>query len=491
MTLSRSTACCAGIALTAVVAACNNEPFGGITDTISASIITPDTTLFVDQNTVFVAQAVYGLGPGFPSSIQWAVSDDTKLRVNVLNDLSGNVFALDTGTAWVYALINEDFFDSAMVTVVAPGMVRWRTTPTGGMSPYSAVGVLDSLVRVSGPGGVLSTFGLSGTGALNAGTCNGSFGPSVADDGSTYVTGNDCTRRHATDLGVTWNAAVGDPEGSVAIALNGDAVVLHSEGSAPGAVIVSRLAALNGAEVWRDTLSPVAVAQQSSLAIAPNGDVYVAWSAEGNAGRLSRITGGTGAPRWTEILPGWPKFVGPTISGGNRILVTYQGGISVYDTAGGPPVWDRQFSEDDAGAPADVQPSAPVLDKFGNVYVQTVRALHSYTSAGAPRWTADSLGGGSQTAGVGAPTVLTDTTVVIGRGGNRVCGVSGGTGVPRWCSALLTGAGDILGGATVAADRTLYVTRTGGELIALWNSTGAESTVWSTEGGNHQRTRRR
>jgi hypothetical protein len=132
-----------------------------------------------------------------------------------------------------------------------------------------------------------------------------------------------------------------------------------------------------------------------------------------------------------------------------------------------------------------------VLDRFGNVYVQTVRALHSYTLAGATRWTADSLGGGSPTAGIGAPTVLTDTTVVIGRGGNRVCGVSGGTGIPRWCSESLTGAGDLLGGITVGADRTLLVTRTGGELIALWGATGLEGNAWSTEGGNHQRSRRR
>jgi hypothetical protein len=488
MTLSRSSACCAGIALTALFAGCSNEPFGGITDTISASIITPDTTLFVGQNAVFVPQAVYGLGPGFPSSIQWAVSDETKIRVTVLNDLSGNVVALDTGSAWVYARINEDFLDSAKVDVVAPGLVRWRATVTGGPGLYPAVGLFDSLTRVSGPAGTLSTFGLTGTpGPSATGTCNGYYGPSISGDGTAYLTGTDCTRRHATDVvGVMWTAAVGDPEGGLAIAANGDAVVLHSEA---GAVVLSRLAVLNGQEVWRDTLRAAGVVQQSSLAIAPNGNIYVAWRSEADSGWLSRITG-DGQARWDELLPSFPGLSGPLVST-NRVVVTWRGGISVYDTAGGAPVWTRQFTQDDPGAPGDVQASGAVLDRFGNLYVQTVRALHSYTLTGAVRWTADSLGGGSPTAGVGTPTVLTDTTVVITRGGSRACGVSGGTGVPRWCSASLTGAGDLVGGVTVGVDRTLFLTRTGGELIALWGNTLPELNAWSTEGGDHQRTRRR
>jgi hypothetical protein len=43
----------------------------------------------------------------------------------------------------------------------------------------------------------------------------------------------------------------------------------------------------------------------------------------------------------------------------------------------------------------------------------------------------------------------------------------------------------------VGPDRTIYVTRTGGEVIALWSNTIAEFGSWSTEGGNHQRSRRR
>jgi hypothetical protein len=488
VTVSRSTMLRAGIGLTvAALGACNDSPFGGITDTISASILTGDTTLFVDQNAVFTAQAVYGIGPGFPTSIQWGVTDATKLRVTVLNDLSGNVVALDTGSAWVVARINVDFVDSAQVVVVAPGLVRWRATVAGGLGLYPAVGLTDSTVRVSGIGTTLATFGFSGTaGPTAANTCNGYYGPSVGDDGAAYVTGTDCTRRHAVDLGVSWAAPIGDAEGSVAVAANGDAVVLHSEANA---VVVSRLAAVSGNEVWRDTLKATGLTQESSLAIAANGEIYVAWRAPADSSWLTRI-GGDGTPRWVIELPAWPHRVGPALSG-NRVLVTYLGGISVVDTAGGAPVWSRQFSDDDPGAPADVQPSAAVVDRAGNVYVQTVRALHSYTSAGAPRWTADSLGGGSSPGGVGSPTLLNDTTVVIGRGGNRVCGVVGGTGVPRWCSASLTGAGDLLGGAMVGPDRTIYVTRTGGEVIALWSNTVAEFGSWSTEGGNHQRSRRR
>jgi hypothetical protein len=437
-----------------------------------------------------VGEAVYGLGPGAPRTIQWGVSDATVLQVTTLNDLSGRAVALDTGTAWLYALINEEFLDSVEIVVVAPGMVRWRAGVAGGLGIYPAVGLTDSLVRVGGLGTALATFRLDGAlDRADAATCNGYYGPSVGEVGTVYITGADCSRRHSFDLGVSWTAPVGDFEGGLAVADNGDAIVLHSEGTpGSGAVVVSRLAASSGVEVWRDTLRTLGLEQQSSLAIATGGEIYVLWRAPADSSWLTRI-GGDGAVRWSIELPAWPRFVGPTIVA-HQVLVTYQGGISVFDTAGGALAWSRQFNQDDPGAAGDVQPSAPVVDRAGNIYIQTTSALHSYTAAGAPRWTADSLGGGSPAGGVGTPTVLTDTTVVVGRGGNRVCGIRGGAGIPRWCSEVLTGAADILGGVGVGADRTIYVTRTGGELIALWNNTTADPATWATEGRNQQRVRR-
>lgn len=495
MISARSTAHLAGAvaSLLAVLAAgCDDSPFGGISDTISAEIVTPDTTLFLDDNATFVAEAVYGIGPGAPATIRWAVSDTAKLAVFTLTDLTGSVTAKDTGAAWVIALINEEFLDSARIDVVAPGLLRWRAPVAGGLGRYAAVGFTDSLVRVSGVGTTLAAFDLTGAAGPSApGTCNGVFGPSVGDANTVYLTGDGCSRRHSPDLGVSWSSSIGDLDGSVAVAADGDAVVLHSEGTSGsgGAAIVSRLAASTGAEEWRDTLVAQPIEQRSSLAIASNGDIYVAWRGTGDAGWLTRITQ-TGDTLWNVLLPAWPRLTGPALTA-TRVLVSYRGGIAVYDTAGGSALWSRQFDQDDPGATPDVQASPPVLDRSGNIYVQTVRALHSYTADGTPRWTADSLGGGSPADGVGAPTVLVDTTVVITRGGDRVCGINGNTGVPRWCSGSLTGAGDVIGGAAVGADRTIFVTRTAGELIALWNDVAADPAAWTTEGGNHRRTRRR
>jgi hypothetical protein len=40
-------------------------------------------------------------------------------------------------------------------------------------------------------------------------------------------------------------------------------------------------------------------------------------------------------------------------------------------------------------------------------------------------------------------------------------------------------------------DLMMWVVRSPGELVGLWNRIGAETQGWPTEGGNHQRTRHR
>jgi hypothetical protein len=472
------------------IAGCDRtNPFQGLTDTLSAEIVTPDTTIFEAEGVTVIATAVYGIGPGAPETMRWGVSDTTKLSLRVLADLSASVSARDTGQAWVYGLINELFLDSIRVTVVRPGFVRWRTSLPGPVGLYPAVG-LDSLVWVGGGGATLSSFTSAGAPGPTAATCNGAFGPSVGPGGTIYITGNDCTSVRASDGSEVWTVPLGNADEAVAIAADGAAVILYSvvdAGGATGAVVVSRVSGA-GSEVWRDTLRAEPLLQKSSLALASNGDVYVTWRAPADSSWLTRITG-TGTVRWTVPLPGWSRFSSPAL-GTNRIVVTYEGGISVFDTAG-VVTWSRQFSQDNPAATGTTQPSSPTIDRNGNIFVQTAAGLHSYTAAGALRWVADSLGGGSQgqASGLGAPTLLLDTTVVVTRGGIQVCAVDGVVGVPRWCSQSIA-SGDLVGGVAVSPTRMVFAVRSGGEIVALWNHASREVVGWPTEGGNAQRTRR-
>jgi hypothetical protein len=49
----------------------------------------------------------------------------------------------------------------------------------------------------------------------------------------------------------------------------------------------------------------------------------------------------------------------------------------------------------------------------------------------------------------------------------------------------------VVGGVVLGNDLVMYAVRSAGELVALWNRVGADVLGWPTEGGNHQRTRRR
>lgn len=467
--------------------ACNDPPFGGVTQTIGAEMVTPDTTLIIGEATAFEALAIYGIGPGLPTAIEWTSSDSAVATVARLSDGRGSVTARTPGGAWIRAFVNNAFSDSARVTVVGPGAVRWRVTAPAGLALYPAAGA-DSSVRVLAANGSLSAFDRTGGGGVPVTACGGRFGPSLDAASSAYLVGDACAVRLSATGSTIWSSSHGDPEGGLAIAADEAAVILHSlpdTGGTTGAVVVSRIGSIG--EVWRDTLQPVPVAQRSAPVIGANGDIYVTWNAPADGGWLTRLTA-TGTVRWTMPLPAAPRLTTPALDP-TRVTVSYLGGVVVFDTAG-PVLWSRQFVQDNPAATDSTAASSPVLSRAGNVYVQTIAGLHAYNSAGVPLWTADSLGTGSQTAGVGAPAILTDTTVVVVVGGTRVCGVHPLQGVPRWCSPAL-GSGDLDGGVAVSPDRTIYVTRATGELIALWNRRGPEIAGWPAEGGNHQRTRRR
>jgi hypothetical protein len=477
------TALCLGLSL----AGCTGSPFGNLGETLGAQIATGDTTLLVGDVASFTALALYRAGPGFPDSVVWTSSDESVVTVTALPDLQGRVSALGQGTAWVRALVNLDFLDSASVTVVANGEVRWRVPAPAGLALYAAVGS-DSVIRVVDASGMLSLYDIAGDTDGPLPSCNGAFGPSLSA-ATVHVTGNECTRRH-TDIGtIMWTVPIGDAGGGVAVFGDESSVILHSlvdGGGATGAVAVSRVS-FEGAELWRDTLRALPLEQGAAPAIATNGDIFVAWRAPADSSWLTRLTA-AGVERWTMPLPDWAQYTSPAL-GVNRIVVTHLGGVTEFDTAGAV-VWSRQFTQDNPAATSQTAPSSAVISRAGTVYVQTVHGLHAYTAAGAPLWTADSLGGGSQTSGVGAPAILSDTTVVVVVGGSRVCGVHPTQGTPRWCSPTL-GAGDVWGGVSVGPDRSVYVMRSSGELIALWNGRGTEFAGWPTEGGNHDRSRRR
>lgn len=489
MTRRRSTTL-ATLAVALPLAACGNSPFDDLGNTISAEIVTGDTTLLVGEQITYLAVAQYGFGAGVPDSAVWTSSDTAVLTVvRQGNGPTALVTGRGEGQAWVRAVINIDFPDSALVTVVGPGAVRLRVSVPSGGRLHAAVGS-DSLVRLVNTAGMLHTVG-RGVQGSSATSCNGAFGPSLDLSNGPYVTGDECLVRHSAAGGPRWTLPLGDADGGVAVAADEAAVIVHSiedAGGATGAVVVSRVSPAGG-EVWRDTLSTVPLAQRSAAAVASNADIYVPWRST-DADSLTRLTA-AGAVRWTVSLPAEPRFISPAPNGA-QVLVTYLGGITAFDTAAGGVVWSRQFTENNPAATDSTAPSSPVIDRSGRVFIQTVAGLYAYDATGAPLWTADSLGAAAlgQSAGVGAPTVLSDSTVVVVVGGSRVCGVRPGLGVPRWCGSSI-GPGDVVGGVVMGPDLMMWVVRSPGELVGLWNRIGAETQGWPTEGGNHQRTRHR
>ena len=472
-----------GLAPWALLTACSDSPFGEFGRTIDARITSGDTTVFKGTITTFFAVAQYDIGPGDPQTVAWEVSDNTKIRLDVVSG-DAHVTGIDTGQANLIAHINGDFFDTVAVTVVQSGMVRWRRSLPAlpGMHP-----ALDDSgrVHVVDLNGNLWAFGPTGDTLVNVSSCSSSFGPAFSTlDRSITTSGTDCTRQHDRAGIIQWTATIGDFDTAPALASDGATMVLSLErdqGAGVVAVVLTRLS-LQGSPLWRDTLvaSSDENAAKSAPSIASNGDIYVTWRTKAGSYHLTRFTG-AGSRRWTIDLPNWARLTSPAM-GGTDVAVGYHGGMAVYDTANGGEAWSVTFS-----SPA-THVSSPIIDRDGNVYVQTTEGLFAYASDGTERWAADSLGAASSAVsyGVGAPTLLVNDDLVVHCGG-AVCGVESTDGSLQWRAPV----SNVVGSAVIDLNGEIYVTTVANEVIALWGNILPGFNGWPTEGADQQRSRRR
>ncbi|MCH7874301.1 MAG: hypothetical protein IH965_03255 [Gemmatimonadetes bacterium] len=475
-------------ALTLVLAGaawgCNTSPFQNpLNETLSAEIDNSDTTMFRGASVVFRGRAEYVVGPGAPQTVSWGVSDTSKIVVVVLPNLTASLLAKDTGSAYLVAILNQDFRDSVLITVVDDGLLRWRAALPGTISLYPAVAP-DSNARVVHGGATPRLVGYTPAGEqiLAVASCDSRLAPSLGLDGQAYVTGSLCTKRHTAAGAVSWALSAGGAGGGVAIPSDGGTVVLAGD-------TVLRISPTGG-EVWRDTLSGTA---RTAPVIASDGTIYVAWSAGAGADSVTSYTS-TGSERWTVGVPGAPDLATPAITG-NRVVFTWPGGLFVVD-ATGTLLWERAFAADNTAASATAPASSPVVDGAGVIFVQTTDALYSYDSGGQNLWFADSLGYGPSSTGVGAPSLRVDVSLVVpcrgaASGVREICAVRNVSGALVWRSALGSGASD---GLAVGNEGTLFVSRTlsGGssELVAVWSRVRSDVVGWPTEGGDMARSRR-
>lgn len=454
------------------------EQFGGAGCTLDGQIVNSDTTLFTGESASFAAAALYGIGLGVPTSISWGTSDTSKISVFVRTDLSASVTAKDSGNAYLIALINQEFLDSVLISIVIRGGPRWRATFTDSISLQPAIG--DSVVHVVTGGGSpqLRMYDPDGTAAAPVGSCFSRLGPSLGLDDETYVTGPQCTRRHAATGTVDWTATVGSGALGVAIATDGGAFTVTQDSifriSPAGAV--SWGAAIGGPPVT----APV---------ISADGDVTVGFRI-GGADSVARFTA-TGTERWTVPVPG--LSVGTPAISGTRLIVPRPGGLFSLDSSSAIN-WDHSFMTDLASATATGATSSPVIDDAGVVFVQNTDGLFSYTTGGVFLWAVDSLGYGATSGPVGAPTLLGNGTLAVPcttASGREACIVRQATGVLSYRTTL--GGGDALGLA-VGETGLVYVTRAltagGTELVALWERVAPELDGWPAAGRDQRRSRR-
>jgi len=460
--------------------ACRGDGLIDLSETFDAEIVTPDTTMLVNEVGVFRAVATYTFGLGAPTQISWGISDTSKAFLVVRPDLTATVSPIDTGEVRVVAVINGAFTDSVTLTIVRAGFVRWRQNVAGAVTLNPAIGADSNIRAVHGT--TLSTRTPSGELLQTTESCNGRLGPSVSIDNDAYVTGANCTRRHTADGVGVWAHQSGGL--GLAVARDSGAVVLAGD-------TVIRLSKL-GAVVWSDTLGGSA---RTAPVVHSNGDIYVAWSAGANADSVSQIAG-DGTVNWTVGVPGVPDYASPAIVGGS-VVFSHPGGLFAVDATGAI-TWERVFAADNAAATDSAPTSSPVLDGAGTIFVLTSDALYSYSATGQIIWYADSLGYGTPTTGVGAPTLLSNGTVLVpcqsptAPAVREVCNVEGEDGGLVWRSAFGSGTVE---GVVVGREGTVIAMRTraggGGEIAGVWSRLRLEPLGWPTEGGSERRTRRK
>jgi hypothetical protein len=460
--------------------------------TLSARITVHDTTVLTGETTNFFVTVQYVFGPGTPLNVFWSLSDTTALSLGILSDGSALVSAKKPGSGKLIAFINKTFTDTATIVAVAPGTVLWRQSLAGAVR-LNAPALDDSgnvYVLNAGSGtATLAAFTPAGASRYAVGSCAAALAPGVDLIGNAFTTGAGCTKRLGVTGATSWTATIGTVDGGVALAANAEVVLLHSVGTTgAGAVALSRLGT-DGVEKWRDTLFADAIAQASAPSIAQNGDIYVAWEGPAASYSVSRVTQ-AGTVRWTVPTTSAARFTTPAVVP-NRILVAQAGGLVAFDTTG-LVVWSRVFHDANPGASLTEQPSSPVIDDAGIIYVQTPGALYSYDGAGTLRWFADSLGAGSgatSATGVGGPSILIALSLVVPCKG-EVCVAATTDGSLKWRSAL---GGGVVGSLGVGPEGLIYAVRntgTGAELVALRSRPIVLQAGWPTEGHDMQRSRR-
>jgi hypothetical protein len=459
---------------------CGEGPFGGATCTYGAEITTGDTLIFLGETVVYTVVAIYGVGPGAPQTVRWSAEDPSVIEIDVRIDGTASVEAIKEGTSRIYVLVNEEFRDSAVVTVVPRGGVLWENTYAGAPTGlYAAIGE-DSLIRVvtGGASPLLWLLAPESGNGTSAPSCFSTLGPSLGGSDVAYASGIQCTRQHAKTGGNLWTAPVGGATLGVAVVSDGGAITVTADS-------VYRVSS-TGTVLWGLAAGG---ATRTAPVLGPEGEVYIGWSV-GGKDSVSRI-GLDGTPRWSAEVPGLSP--GTPAATDARLIFGRPGGIFVIDPNGAV-VWDRSFSAVNPAATATSETSSPVHDDVV-IYAQNEEALYAYGIGGTFVWAADSLGFGDANGPVGAPVLLADGTLVVpcAAGSVRgVCGVRQINGNRVWRSPAATGT---VGGLAVGANGMIYVTRAlaggDGQVAALWGRVPALTTGWPAEGGNPQHTRRR
>lgn len=463
------------------VGGCESSNLIDASETFSGRIVEGDTTMLQGESATLTSRAEYRFGEGLPIEIVWGQSDTAVIGLVGLAGGAVQATAKKAGTSLIVARINQDFLDTITVTVVDTGAVRWRRTLAAGGTQGVDVAINDSghVVTTDGTQTLIVLRDTGDTVRTAGGACPNLTGPVVTGNGF-WSSGTGCTARFSVDGTQVFSRTFGGTSNRVAVAANGDVIVLARTAAADTTLALSRYD-ISGNLVWRDTLRSAndVVDPQGGVALASNGDIYVVWAA--NTGYLSRVTSG-GAARWTQALPSAAVMSAPAVVG-TRVYVTHLSGVAARDSAGAV-VYDRTYASVGAGLPALLDAPTPVVDNQDNVYVLHGSALFSLDGTGAVRWVNDSVARGSN--GNEAPAILTGNGLVMMCEAFRACGVNSSTGALQWRGPAVATAGTQHGSIAVGPSGQLYV-KVDNEIIALWHRRNMVSTGWPTLGGNRGR----